>query len=168
MNKKLLLVFLIILIFVIGLLLIYIRLNTGGGYKSFKSCPIEIQKIIEKYNVNQSQIATCQSKSFKINGESIKFIHLKYGEANDCLAGCFFSNYCAIVENDVDYPFAYVYTSQEENILKYKGRYLPVNKSFLTGRNHKLASLPEFKDFIDKQNKNDAKFRFCVDRYFTS
>ena len=165
MNKKI--VFLSLTVIIIGSLyllyfLVYEPIGNSPNYKNVLFCPIETRTIIDKYNINKSQIENCQSKSFNLNGRDVKLIHLEYGVANDCPAGCFFSHYCAIFENGMDYPYVFYFTNPNENILGSATDWRVVNESILTGRRHDLALTQEFNDFLGKEVSNNGEFRWCA------
>ena len=137
-------------------------LGDSPDYKNIFFCPYETRAIIEKYNIDEKQIENCQSKSFELNEKNIKLIHLEYGGANDCPSGCFFSHYCAIVEDGVDYPYAFYFTTPEENILNSEvDDWRNADESILTGRLHELANTKEFNDFLTKERQNNGEFRWC-------
>ncbi len=165
-NKKIVFIFLIIL-GVIALFYVWTSSQLKGigdssNYKNILFCPSETRTIIDKYNINEKQIEGCQSKSFELNGKDIILIHLEYGIANDCLSGCFFSHYCAIVDNEVDYPYAFYFSNPDENILNLEfddWRY--ADEYIMTGRIHKLANTQEFNNFLIEQRQDNGEFRWC-------
>ncbi len=123
-------------------------------------CSSEARTIINKYNINE--IENCQSKSFNLNGKDIEFIHLEYGVANDCPSGCFFSHYCAIVEDGEDYPYVFYFTNPNENILNSEVEdWRGADESILTGRNHELATMQEFHNFLTEERQGGGEFRWC-------
>ena len=166
MNKKLIFISLAGIV-IIGLLYILFSSEFGTvgdspNYKNVLFCPSEIRTIIDKYNVDKNKIENCQSKSFNLNGKDIKFIHLEYGRANDCPSGCFFSHYCAVVEQSIDYPYAFYFTNPNENILNSEvDDWRSANESILTGRNHELTTTQEFNDFLTTERQNNGEFRWC-------
>jgi len=129
------------------------------NYTNTMFCPPPTQMIIEKYGLNKDMIAYCSSKSFMVEGKPVEFVHLKYGKANDCPAGCFYSTYCAIVEDGIDYPYGLGTYNEEENILNANFSEVygtPDDFLILTGREHSLTSLPEFNELLG------GEFRACT------
>jgi len=165
-SKKIILGIIILAVLAIIGYVIYFYLfsiiGNSPNYKSISRCLTEAQTVINKYGIDKDQVEGCQSKSFKLDGKSVSFIHIEYGVPNDCPSGCFFSHYCAIVEDGKDYPFAFYFTNEKENILK-----VPVDdsrsadKSVLTGESHRLASSNEFVEFLNKERQQDGEFRWC-------
>jgi len=166
MNKKIILGIIILAVLaVIGYVVYSSRFSMIGdshNYKNISKCPAEVQTVINKYGIDTDQVEGCQSKSFKLDGKSTSFIHIEYGVPNDCPSGCFFSHYCAVVEDGKDYPFAFYFTNEKENILK-----LPVDdsrsvdKSVLTGESHRLATSNEFIEFLNGERQQNGEFRWC-------
>jgi hypothetical protein len=166
MNKKIIFIPLSIII-VVAFLYIwlssqFIIVGDSPNFKNVFFCPSESRTIIEKYGINEKQVEGCQSKSFKLNAKNITFILLEYGRPNDCSSGCFFSHYCAIVEDGVDYPYAFYFTSPDENILNSEfDDWRSADESIMTGRAHPLADNQEFNDFLTNERENDGEFRWC-------
>jgi len=156
----------------------YINDGNSPNYTIISKCSTEAQNIINKYNINKNQIENCQSKSFFINRKKIEFVHIEYGMANDCPSGCFFSHFCTIVDGDIDYPYAFYFTNEQEDILgieetvesgiplwsKYYG------KDKLTGLKHPLVQDKDFLEFKDneithggdtEQGYKISDFRWC-------
>jgi hypothetical protein len=137
------------------------KIKTGDSpdYKVISKCPTEAQNIINKYNIDKNQVENCQSKSFAVEGKNIEFVHIEYGVSNDCSSGCFYSHFCTIVDDTGDYPFAFYFTNEQEDILgieeeieigmELSSRYYGKDK--LTGLNHILVQNNDFLGFRDKQ-----------------
>ena len=146
-------------LFFLYLFLTYGFAGDSPDYKISSFCSSSTQMIIEKYGMNKDMIAHCQLKSFMVDGKSVEFLHLEYGKANDCVAGCTYSTYCAIVEDGIDYPYGYSPTIVEENILNANFSEVygtPDDFLILTGREHSLTSLPEFNELLR------GEFRACT------
>lgn len=166
MNKKIILGIIILAVLAIIAYVVYssqfFMMGDSPNYKNISRCPTEAQTVINKYGIDKDRIESCQSKSFKLDGKPASFIHIEYGVPNDCPSGCFFSHYCAIVEDGKDYPFAFFFTNEKENILK-----APVDdsrsadKSVLTGESHRLASSNKFVEFLNKERQQGGEFRWC-------
>jgi len=125
-------------------------------------CPPSGQKIIDKYNLLDLGVENCDVKSFSLDGKQVDLVHIIYGEANDCPAGCFYAHYCAIVEDGIDYPFIYYVNHESENFLGGEELYGDFEIE-LTGQNHDLASSPEFIEFLEEERGN-GPYRWCVPR----
>jgi hypothetical protein len=158
MNKKVV----IILCIIVALLIFSIYFfKVFSHYKNIMLCPSEIKDIIGKYNIDKNQIVGCWSKPFIIENKAIKLISLEYGQGQDCPSGCIFSHYCAIVEDNKDYPYALFCLSQDENILSNVSNDCSnISKNILPGRTHPLTLTPEFKEFLN--NSRDNHFRECI------
>jgi hypothetical protein len=156
MNKKIILgIVTLVAIIMIG----YIFYSSG--------CSADAQTVINKYKINMHPIEGCQSKSFKLDGKSLSFIHITYGQPMDCSSGCIYSHYCSIVEDGKDYPYAFDVDPVNGiggnililNATSSDSRY--ADKSILSGKNHRLASSSEFIEFLNKETLQNGEFRWC-------
>lgn len=146
--------------------------------KVISKCPTEAQNVINKYNINENQVENCQFESFSIDGKNVLFVHIEYGMANDCPSGCFYSHFCTIVDGDIDYPYAFYFTNEQEDILgieeevelgmELSGNYYGKDK--LTGLEHPLVQDKDFLEFKDReithggdaeQGYKISEFRWC-------
>ena len=166
MNKKIIFIPSAIILLVALLYMLissqFMMMGNSPDYKNVFFCPSETRTIIDKYGINEKQIEGCQSESFELNGKDVKFIHLEYGKANDCPSGCFFSHYCAIVEDEIDYPYESYFTNLDENILNSEfDVWRTADESIMAGRVHPLVDTQEFNDFLTKERQNNGEFRRC-------
>jgi len=125
------------------------------------TCPQEGQVIVDKYEgMKENEIVGCQSKKFVIDNKDVYFIHIEYGIGHDCLSGCLFSHYCAVVEDGIDYPYSFGFYEEEEVVIKIPreaNAYLPyctdsrTCREELTGLNHKLVQTREFSEFREAE-----------------
>ena len=161
-NKKTLWIIIALIVIIIGSTAGYFMFYNWGMYKNPLFCSSEIRAVIDKYGINNQQIEGCHSKSFDFEGKKIKLVLLNYGDANDCPSGCFFSHYCAIIEDGVDYPYSLSATSPEENILSPGGEWGEMrDESIMVGRVHPLTENSEFKNFLEAERKSGGEFRYC-------
>lgn len=151
-------------IIVIWAVYAYITNTIGDApeYVDVRECPADAELVIDKYNINTEQIENCDVETFDLDGKAVSVVHIEYGIANDCPAGCFFSHYCAIVEEGEDYPYKLSYTNEDENILGISKQDQQKNDSaVMTGRAHRLVSQDSFNDFIEKEIDKGGPFRWC-------
>ncbi len=124
-------------------------------YLDVATCSPEVQNIIKKYNLNQ-MVAMCQSQAFTIDGKEVHLLSLVFGPGDDCMEGCIYNTYCAIVEDKVDYPYTFQFNTN--NILgSNTDDWRIEDSSILTGRNHKITALSEFKTTV-----NEEKWSACA------
>lgn len=144
------------------------------GYMNIEDCDTAIQDIVKKYRINKNRIEGCQTKEFQLDNRTIKFAHLEYGLAGDCPAGCAFSHYCAIIDGNKDYPYAFLFQNKQEDILGYnRGKGQSIQSMGeedgydLPGISHKLTTLPEFNQFLNDEIihggdiGSNSEFRWC-------
>jgi hypothetical protein len=105
-------------------------------------------------HVGPGQTVHCvDSKTFRYEGRDIHFTYAAYGELNDCPAGCFSNQVCAIVDQDQSYLY-----SQTE----YRCEVAPCANNPEDGKNHPLTQSKTFKEFIEAQREDLGSYRFCL------
>jgi len=85
----------LILVGIISTFWYYWRQNPS--YTSISSCSKIAQLVIEKKNLPQNQIHSCDSKKKIVDGERIYLVDIAYGPAQDCPSGCFYDHFFGIV-----------------------------------------------------------------------
>jgi len=106
---------------------------------------------------------------FQVNNQDVYFVLVAYGQLNDCLAGCFSSSLCAIV----DESGAELYSSSwYGDRVKERPRSLPANcpqESYHTdsqcqptGYTHPLTKTDTFQSFIKSAKQGNSAWRFCL------
>lgn len=147
-----------------------------SNYKDASDCSVVAQTVINKYGINKNQIAGCQSKTFNLDGQSVDFVHIEYGIANDCPSGCFFSHFCAVVEEENVYPYSSYFINNEEDVLgisqeRAEAGYELSSENYgedkLPGKQHLLTSNPKFTNFKNKEivHGGDAGYRISEFRW---
>lgn len=114
----------------------------------------------------------CTGKqSFQVNGRTVFFVIVPYGQLNDCPAGCFSSEVCAIVDGSDALLYSGVWYSGSErpHSIPPDCPELGVAESGDTiqscinqpaGFSHALTQDAAFRDFEQSQ-RSGGKFRFC-------
>lgn len=70
----------------------------------------------EAHGIEAHDIIGWQSRAFVVEGTRYHLVHVEYGAPNDCPAGCFYSHYCAVVADGVEYPAYFWFTSRDEHL----------------------------------------------------
>lgn len=167
-------------IFIAGMLLLGLFVVGVSIYQAFFSpfnnrplppadCTPEVQAIIDKYKINKESVVGCESQEFIVDGETVHFIYLTYGGPHDCESGCFYSNYCAIVDNGADYPYSFDFYAREEIIIKIPSpdsssgycTYSETCKEELSGLKHIVVDSGDFFKFRQENILEEGKFRAC-------
>jgi hypothetical protein len=135
------------------------QIQNDGTYLDASKCPEDARVSIEKYQIDKQGIVRCQIKKFNVDNRIASLVHITYGAPQECMPGCAYSYYCAIVEGGQDYPYVLSYINPMDNILN-NASITPRTKDhqLLTGRAHWLTSTQEFKNFIWE----DDGFRRCL------
>lgn len=147
-------------------------------------------KISAKYEYFSSiTLRYCESKTFTIDKNEVDFVVVKYGKANDCPSGCFFSNACFIIDDKDVHPYSFhfygeptyangMFVENDESFINlepdnkygdrskfcYNSRHC---KSKLSGYVHTLTTTSLFKEFRDKSILKGgsappfSQFRYC-------
>jgi HEAT repeat protein len=118
-------------------------------YKNSATCPLETQEMIKQYAIGDV-IVRCESQIFNVDGKDVYLVLLEFGPGEDCLAGCIFKHYCAVIEDGVEYPYTFPPHSHLGTLRS--------DWEFLTGRKHKITSLSEFRTFVN----NDTTWGVCA------
>ena len=109
------------------------------NFKPIESCPLEIQQIVEKYQISEHYIGSCRAYSFVVDETRVTIGYLEFGFPSACPTGCVFSHYCAVVIDGIDYPIYLYSTNFEGHELKSKLRDAAKSDDIFTGRTHPLV-----------------------------
>lgn len=114
----------------------------GGGEDQSR----EMMRTIELLVPNE-EINCTDKRSFSFGQQQVSLVYIAYGTVQDCAAGCFSRDLCAIY----DEPNALLYEVSESA------------KPDRPGLAHGVTGTAEFREFRDAQRHAEAPWRFCFD-----
>jgi hypothetical protein len=141
---------------------------TGGPALS-PECQAEAAQALATFVPPDAPVHCTDAAAFCFAGRVVRLTHIAYGVENDCMAGCFSSNICAIEDPEAAGTelFSAFWTTPSEAPLGINTE-CPNLVSTQTwpncvpsGRLHPLISTPEFRSFIAAQT-GVGPFRWCI------
>ncbi|MEK7139691.1 MAG: hypothetical protein AAB817_03270 [Patescibacteria group bacterium] len=118
-----------------------------------------VQMIVKQYEINKVSICNVETVDRKVD-----FVNLGIGDGQDCLAGCFYSHFCAIIDRKKVYPFGFSFYGGVGKIvdnlgIKREDRFASFNSQYyreyygngvLKGRDHPIVSSENFRKNINR------------------
>ncbi|MBU0662874.1 hypothetical protein KKH30_01250 [Candidatus Micrarchaeota archaeon] len=106
-----------------------------------------INKAIANYHLAGEHIDSAQTAEFYLEGRMVYFVHIAYGEGQDCPAGCIFNHLCVILDGEE------FYTYRDASPTRLHAPEL---------KNHPLIQSEVFENFLNENRYSSSEFRWCA------
>ena len=131
----------------------------------------EVASVISALVPSTATVNCTGKESFLVDGRTVYFVIVPYGQKNDCPAGCFSSEVCAVVDGaDAQLYSALWYTGSERPLSippdcpelsgATSGETIRDCTNQPAGYSHAVTQTAPFQDFKQAQN-GSGTFRFC-------
>lgn len=146
--------------------------GVGGGYAQCVNHPAgttvggsAITATIDTLLPEGAQVRCADSTVFTLDGTEVKLVYVAYGEFQDCPAGCFTSQVCAIYDGSDALLYSAAWCSlSEKPVLPSGCPDVGDTRQCTTatpGSEHPITQTPSFISFRDEQVRSTGDWRFC-------